>query len=434
VKLKIINVLAACLIFTGFVFGGEAAFHPSTGTKSLSLGGLYFAGYDVIVSTYVNPAHVLCSPGFGYALNATDKAGRSEYTKVNQNLHRSHFINDVNGSAGFYWMVRPTFGLATVYNRAIDYSVRWPFAMVFHVNNLDRLYGFELKSDTKADAYSQVLGIRIKKLSLGASATLYQLSQHFSYPMFNKDYQVNSKRPVYGIELKAEGIAIGWSAGLKLALSESVSLGGNFRNGVDFDLDGKAETEYFQALNDSASIESDIQSKFTLPSTGGLGVLYKLNNQWSLNADISFSLWKNAGSDIHFDYSDSEWEAGMNGGVADSVTGFSWTTIPFYSKNSFALACGVEYKMDNNMKIRLGYRFQSNPNDENSLGFLFPTVSQHIFSTGMSLILADEYYVDLGLAYALGLKVSADENAGSSFPGEYSSATIISSMTIRYTF
>ncbi len=213
-----------------------------------------------------------------------------------------------------------------------------------------------------------------------------------------------------------------------------MSLGGNFRNGVDFDLDGKAETEYFQALNDSASIESDIQSKFTLPSTGGLGVLYKLNNQWSLNADISFSLWKNAGSDIHFDYSDSEWEAGMNGGVADSVTGFSWTTIPFYSKNSFALACGVEYKMDNNMKIRLGYRFQSNPNDENSLGFLFPTVSQHIFSTGMSLILADEYYVDLGLAYALGLKVSADENAGSSFPGEYSSATIISSMTIRYTF
>ncbi|HAE87769.1 TPA: hypothetical protein DCG86_07075 [Candidatus Marinimicrobia bacterium] len=433
-KLKIINVFAVCLIFTGIVLGGEAAFHPSAGTKSLSLGGLYYAGYDVIISTYVNPAHVLCSPGFGYALNVTDKAGRSEFTRVNQNLHRSHFINDVSGAAGFYWMVRPTFGLAMVYNRAIDYSVRWPFAMVFHVNNLDRLYGFELKSDIIADAYSQVLGIQVKKLSLGASATLYQLNHHFSYPMFNKDYQVNSKRPVYGIDLKTEGIAVGWSAGFKLALSESLSLGGSFRKRVDFDLDGKAETEYFQALNDSASIESNIQSEFALPSTGGLGVLYKLNNQWSLNADVSFSLWKNANSDIHFDYSDTAWVAGMNGGVADSVTGFSWSPIPFYSKNSFALAFGVEYRMANNMKIRLGYRYQSNPNDENSFGFLFPTVSQHILSTGLSLVLSDEYFVDLGFAYALGLDTSVDENAGSNFPGNYTSTTLIPSMTIRYIF
>ncbi len=433
-KKTITIIMVTCLMFFSMVMAGDANFNEVTGTKSLALGGLYYAGPDEITSAFSNPSRVLVSSGFGFSVHTAGKAGRYEYRKENNDLHRSHYINDFGGSAGLYWMFSPNAGIATLYNRVHDYSVRWPLALIFNVNNLDRLYGFEMISETRTDVISQVFGLKVKKLSIGFAVSYYDLKQHFAYPMLNSDYPVNKKNPAYSVDLKLQGNAYGFSSGFMFPLSPSLQVGGAVRSSVQWDTEGKAKTDFFAARVDSLQSQSNITGNFKVPVNGGLGFLYRMNDQFNLNCDISADFWEDVPSKINIEYSDTGWTSRMNGVDADSVIGFSWTHIPFYSRNSFSAGIGMEYIPNDELAFRFGYRYQSNPNDKEAYSFLFPTVSQHILSSGIRFVIYEKYMIDLGIAYAIGTKVRVKETDNNRFPGTYKAATIIPSMNLRYTF
>jgi len=431
VRKKIIFwTISMVLILSDFTKAGDASTAPITSAKSLALGGYNYAGLDGITTTFQNPGKILSTPGFGLAMNIIDRAGQQQCQKGSRDIHRSYLFNDFSGSAGIYWVPNQKFGLAMVYNRALDYSVRWPLALMFTENGITRLYGFQLKSRLIADAYSQVFGLQVGKMSLGAAINIYQIYQQFEFPISNPEWQTNRTNPVYALNLEQEDNAIGWSLGFILPITTTIKVGGSIRSGVDFDLEGNAKTDCFYAL-DSLAKKSRLHSRFQMPMTGGIGILYKPTDQLNLNIDLSSEFWGSTQSKLDFNYSDTAWSAIIAAAPRDSITGYWRSEMPFYDRNSFVFAIGLEYSGENNLKYRIGYNYQTTPNSDRSYSLLLPNVNQHRISAGIGFLF-NQFYLDLSIAYSVGVAKDIKKSQDEYFYGKYDTKTIIPSINVEY--
>lgn len=92
---------------------------------------------------------------------------------------------------------------------------------------------------------------------------------------------------------QASGHGVGWNAGLLWDISDGTRLGFSYRSRIHHDLSGGVSftnvpvafltQPQFQAQSVSASFES--------PQIASLSYVYKLNDQWSLSADWSYTGW-----------------------------------------------------------------------------------------------------------------------------------------------
>lgn len=429
--MRIIIFGLSVIIFTPLV-AGDASMIPVSGSKSLALGGYYYAGKDHVTAAFSNPARLLHMVGKGLAVNISDRAGQQQCRQSKLDLHRSFLYNDFSGAAGIYWVPSPKFGLAVLYNRALDYSVRWPLAMSFNEGGTERLYGFQLTSRMRTEAISPIVGVRLGPLSLGLAVNIYNISRQFGFPVGNKEWETNSANPAYQMDIKQQGSSLGWSVGFSVPMSSQLRIGGMVRSGFTQNLSGNARTDLFFDL-DSLVSKTAVDGKFQQPLSGGIGIMYKINNQFSVNLDVAMQLWGNSLSNYEFSYKDTAWTARMPAAPRDSITGYYWKNIPLDFKNSFDLAVGVEYTDVNDLQYRCGYRFSSTPNANNSYSLLFPNVNRHWFSVGIGLRY-ENYRLDLSLAYSVGIATSIKKEDEPYFYGEYDLNTILPSVNVEYQF
>lgn len=431
-KKRLVIIYAIILISSVTMIAGDSNMSPITSTRALSLGGHYYAGRDNITSTFTNPAKVLCSPGLGFDINLNNVAGQHSNNRSNGDLHRSFFFSDMNGSAGLYW-AKTRFGFGLVYNnQALHYSVRWPLALLFEVNNVNRVFGYQLTSRLSADVIAPVLGFKFGRLSLGISANFYALDRQLAFPIGNRDYTINGNNPAYQLKISQTGNAVGWNAGFVTFTSNRFRIGGSVRSGVSTDLSGNAFSEIFFDI-DSTSSKSGISSQIEIPLIGGLGVLYKVNDRLSLNLDATVSLWDQVQSSCEYTYLDTAWVSRLPQSDPDSITGYFWQEQPWEFRNTLDIGLGLEYKTDGHMLYRFGYRFTQTPNGEKMYSLLFPEVNRHWFSVGLGYQQGG-YSFDLGIAYSVGARTDIVAEANQNLPGEYHSKTIISSLNVKYMF
>lgn len=426
-------VLVLIIIIHGNVMiAGDSNMAPITSTRALSLGGYYYAGRDNVTSAYSNPAKVLCYPGIGFDINVNSIAGQNSLKKPDGDLHRSFLSYDLIGSAGLYW-TKKRLGFGLIYNnQALHYSVRWPLAMLFEVNGSDRVYGYKLTSRLQADAISPVIGFKISQVFLGISANIYSINRELAYPMSNPDFKTNGGDPTYQLTMKQNGNAIAWNAGFLAMISHHLRIGGSIRTGVTSELSGNAFSKIFFDV-DSTSQKSKVSSQIEIPLSGGLGIIYKLNDRMSVNLDATLSLWSNTASSVEYIYSDTAWVSRLPEYNQDSITGYYWEEQLREFENSLDIGLGIEYKTDSNMYYRFGYRFTQTPNSERNYSLLFPEVNRHWVSLGLGYQQGD-YIFDLGIIYSVGISTKVSENDNQYFSGKYSSRTVIPSLNIRYMF
>ena len=420
------------ILYSYITKAGDSNMSPITSTRSLSLGGHYYAGSDNVTSSFINPAKVLCSPGIGIDINLNSIAGQNSLSKSNGDLHRSFLFNDVVGSGGIYW-TKKRFGFGLVYNnQALHYSVRWPLAMLFEVNNVDRVFGYQLTSRLLADAISPVVGFKFGRLSLGISANCYVINRQLAFPIGNRNYITNGEDPAYQIRISQKGKALGWNIGFVNMVSNQLRFGGSLHSGISADLTGKAFSEIFFDI-DSTTNKSKVSSRIELPIIGGLGVLYKVKNHLSLNLDATVSLWNQVQSSCEYTYLDTAWVSRLPESNQDSITGYFWKDQPWEFRSNIDIGFGVEYKTDSNMFYRFGYRFTQTPNSERTYTLLFPEVNRHWLSFGIGYQQGG-YIFDLGVVYSIGTEMSIPEDRNQNVPGKYGSRTIILSLNVRYVF
>ncbi|MCF7740161.1 MAG: outer membrane protein transport protein [Candidatus Marinimicrobia bacterium] len=429
-KLFLISTIFISTIY--FIFAGSSDMEPVTSGKSLALGGYYFAGTDDITSAFNNPARIMDFTKNGFAFNITGRSGRQKCRQSENDLHRSFISTDYSGAAGLYWIPSSSLGFALVYNRAADYSLDWPWAISFDQSGTERLYGFHVTAQKRIDVISPIAGFRFGPLGIGVSANLYRVNNEFGFPVGNYDWETNQADPVYLMEMNMQGNAIGWSIGFNYAFNSNFKVGGSLRSGFSQKLDGDAKNDMFFEL-DSLAETTGIESDFEMPLTGGMGILYKINKNLSINLDFITQLWGNTITSYEFNYNDTAWVNRMPKASKDSLTGYYWTDMPVDFKNNFEIAIGLEYKANNDMHYRFGYRYSKTPNSEQTYSLLYPDVNQHWFSTGIGFEY-ENYLIDMSCAYSNGIENDIKENNDSYFYGKYDNWSLLPSINIEYKF
>ena len=131
-------------------------------------------------------------------------------------------------------------------------------------------------------------------------------------------------------------------------------------------------------------------------------VNFQLNLPMTLSAGVSYDGFRNTviGMDVrYFDYSNT---SGLAKGINHStgtVEGLGWESV-------FSISVGVERKITNRLKGRMGYCWNENPIPSESavLAISAPMMTQHVLSFGAGYIFAKD--LELSVTYCHGFKAT----------------------------
>ena len=189
--------------------------------------------------------------------------------------------------------------------------------------------------------------------------------------------------------LDASDDAWGWNVGLLAQVSPDTRVGLSYRSQLKYALDG---TNNVVAANGATLQNVGVTADIKLPDTASLSVVHKLNEQWELLGDVSFTKWSKIDTvtvntststldTLAFKFDDS-WRVSIGtnfhynekwtfkGGVAwdQSPVKDQYRTVRLPDNDRTWLAIGAKYKVTPTAAVDIGYAhlFLSNASINNT--------------------------------------------------------------------
>ena len=177
----------------------------------------------------------------------------------------------------------------------------------------------------------------------------------------------------------------------------------NFKVGFTFKSPVWAEKLYFTGTKYGASVDS-LTDEAILTATP-TSANFQLNLPMILSAGISYDGFQNTivGLDVRYhDYANS---AGLKKGVNRTgvVEGLDWNSV-------FTISTGMEHRINNQLKARLGYCWNQNPIPARSsyLCVSAPMITQHVFSCGFTYAFARDLEMSATYSHAFKAKLTGE--------------------------
>jgi long-chain fatty acid transport protein len=423
------SLILILLLFTASnLLAGGPEFNVLPRAKTLSLGGFYFAGADGLNSILTNPSGLVLMNKNYLELSINDMVGQQQFDGNTKGLHKSYEEDLFSINGGAAWSFTPDLVLALSYQRAVNFEVDWPFVAVQRTDSTMEISASNLFNRIKINAASLSGALRFNNISVGVTASAYQIKHEASFPRENLLWYNNVGQGTYPFEYTEDAWTFGFNAGLSFEASDRLRIGVMTRSGYSADLSGDAKSPMFAELDSVTSREVDLSSTLEMPWVFGGGVVYNVGENFIINADMQYSLWGSTQKSMNFDFNNSVWQNGLSS--PDTLSGITGSKFILNFKNSFDAGIGLEYMLSD-LTLRAGYRFSQSPNSNNTYSYLFPTVNENWVSIGLGYT-DENFTADLAIAYAFGLKKKI-ENSGSTFKGFYNSAIVLPTITIRYT-
>ena len=202
-----------------------------------------------------------------------------------------------------------------------------------------------------------------KKLSVAAGFRYADVAAEFEQK-FNLGTGESKLR---GYDLTAH--PIGWNTGLLYHLTETTSVGLQFRSELQAKLRGKADINGPGAAglgSLTGFAAAGFHSNLKLPPQVIGGISTKIIPRWTINADVEWEGWRTFGS-IPRDFIGST--------ALDSVSRRLWT-------NSWVYRIGAEYAATDRVALRGGYFFDESPIPDNTFDANIPSANFHAVTGG----------------------------------------------------
>jgi long-chain fatty acid transport protein len=216
----------------------------------------------------------------------------------------------------------------------------------------------------RATIYNPVVAFQAtKKLAVAAGVRYADVAAEFEQ-RFNIG---NGESQLRGYNLTAH--PIGWNAGLLYRLTETTSVGLQFRSELQAKLKGQADINgpgAFGLGSLTGFATAGFHSNIKLPPQIVGGISTKIIPRWTLNADIEWEGWKTLGS-LPRDFVGST--------ALDSVSTRLW-------KNSWVYRFGAEYAATDRVALRGGYFFDESPIPDNTFDATIPNSNIHAVTGG----------------------------------------------------
>ena len=206
-----------------------------------------------------------------------------------------------------------------------------------------------------------------EKFSVGLAVNIY-------YAMFEMK-RADAVEPIPTVEIpiqyheESTGMGYGVTIGLKYDVSEQFSLGATFRTSTNVAMSGDAtEKNIYPAV---VPVPYDRESSFdrdvTWPMWIAGGIAYKPMENLVITADAQYSAWSELDV-LKAEYTD--W--GETGNFK-----MDWIDAIQYR-------LGVEYYTSEALALRLGYYYDPAPAPDETLNFLFPSMTNNVITGGLS--------------------------------------------------
>lgn len=169
------------------------------------------------------------------------------------------------------------------------------------------------------------------------------------------------------LDLSVDGVALTWSAGASLQLTETTTLGAAFQSQSRVQAEGEAEV-ITPIGNGTYQAEADV----VWPRSAGAGIRQQLGRRHVLAADVIWFDWSDA-----FDTFDITLFDASNPTLPDVFEQF-----PLRWRDTVSTRVGYEYHRPNGHVARLGYTHHKNAIPPGTITPFIPAALEHAFSLG----------------------------------------------------
>jgi len=317
---------------------------PESGAKAMGLGNAFVGQADDPSAVQFNPAGITQLEGNRILLGATAITTTNDYDDGTTSTsaekgnylppffyYTNHFEGLGDGNWWFGLGLTSPFGLGTEW----DVST---FNYVATKTNLEMINVNPVMAYRANDKWSLAFGIDYYQV-LEAE---FQNDLSSTLVFVSTEGAVSGQ--VGGQKLSGDGESLGFNVGSLFKPNENLSIGFNYRSGVEIDVDGDVSLTLLSTGTEFASF--DASTKLNLPATAALGVSYKFSDSWRVNADIDWTQWSS--------YDKLEIKDG-EGTVRNPLT-----SEKDYD-DTIAYRIGAEYSISENWALRGGFLMEPTP-------------------------------------------------------------------------
>jgi long-chain fatty acid transport protein len=352
--------------------------------QQFSLGGQLIKPAGRFVNT---GSRTVVPPPSGVPLTGSDGGGVGDSAAL-PNLYYSHQLND-KWAMGLG--INSPFGVATRYDKG------W----------IGRYHALETQLDTIN--LNPSVAVRLsERLSLGGGLNIEYAKAHLSNAIdFSAVCLVQaSVTPALAPLCAASGLSVpgnpatdgkisvkgddwgfGWNVGLMVDLSADTRMGLTYRSKIRHDIQGDAHFTKPATLPAPISTlpnfsDGGVRTSIDLPETVALSFHTAVNDAWSLSAASTWTRWSRL----------RELRIRFDNGAADATTQFEW-------RNTWRIAFGTEYRLNQNWALRSGVAYDQTPVNSSNRSERIPDANRLMFGLGASYRFSNSSTLDIGYAH-----------------------------------
>jgi long-chain fatty acid transport protein len=362
--------IAAALLTTGEAQASGFALREQSG----SMLGQAFAGQNAYTN---DPSVIFFNPAGMSALDGTQTSvvtsfifPKNEFDDDGSTVSPPVILGtDEGGDAGVNAVVPAMYGMTSFGEFRVGVGVNVPFGLKTEYDD-DWIGRYAaITSRLKTINVNPVVSYQVTDwLSVGGGAQIQKADARLTNAAFFGAAGDGE------IELQADDIGYGFTAGALVTPMDGTQIGIGFRSSVHHDLEGRADVNApapvpSSSINASADLDT--------PETVGLSLYQQLTDRLSLVGTVEWTNWS------RFD----ELRVRFDNGQADSVTEENWD-------DSYFFALGANYLLTDSLTVRSGVAYDQTPIPDEFRTARLPD--------------EDRYWVALGATYAFSEMISVD--------------------------
>jgi long-chain fatty acid transport protein len=403
---RLLRRLAACaqavtllmLVPTLTHAGGFALYEY--GAKANAMGGANIALADDASAVAYNPAGITQLPGTNVMVGMTAiapaadvRVGADATTSTQTNVYLPPHAFFVHQAGERAWI---GIGMFTRFGVGTQYPYQW--------TGKTNVYRAELST------YSLAPNLALKLTD--------SLSVAFGPEIMFSSADLRNITAGHDQRIMVDGIGIGGQIALHYKFDDQWSAGFTYHFSQKHNDNGNVKWQESAA---PVLMNGDISMSLTLPASWTLGIAYKPNKKWKLEADAIFTEWQSYDKLV---YSYEHKPAGTASG--DIVSWKSW-------RNVWRFQLGGEYMATDWLALRAGFVWDQDPMRKGYEDYMLPSNDRKIYSAGFGII-SDKMTYDFSLAYLRNNDRSIDTRSGFTGGQVTNSCAYLAGFSIGYKF
>lgn len=235
-----------------------------------------------------------------------------------------------------------------------------------------------LKSEVKSVNLNPSVAFQASDtVSLGAGLSVQKLEAELS--------SFSGVAALGNVVISADDVGYGFNAGLRVQATPSTRFGASYRSSIKYNLAG---TALFTGAG-GAAFSGGIRAELRLPDTASVSVFHTPNSRWELMGDITWTGWSKL----------QQLQVVRTTASAGGAAGSTLTTLSFHWSDTWRLAVGANYKVNDRTKIRFGVAYDETPTNDATRTSRLPDQDRGWVALGVRHRLSKAATIDAGYAH-----------------------------------